>query len=63
MSQTIQRYSRRRRGRDWRDPFDWFTWYFNAEQATSTGTPLAILTDPDSLLLQTESGETIFTDP
>lgn len=61
MSQTIQRYGRKRR-RDWQSPFSWFSWYFMVEAATSTGAPDALKTET-GLLLLTESGETLFTDP
>lgn len=28
MSQTVQRYRRQKKRRDWRDPFSWFDWFY-----------------------------------
>lgn len=33
MSQTVQRFKNKRR-RDWRDPFEWFQWYFTTVSPT-----------------------------
>lgn len=35
MSQTVQRYRRQKKRRDWRNPFEWFTWYFAATSLTA----------------------------
>ena len=59
MSQTIQRFKQKRR-RDWRDPFEWFTWYFTAVAASALASVVRL--SEDAVTRLSEDGVTRVTD-